>query len=80
MLAPAIAVCASLTECNVRFNELDSESATLLSKVATEKRIMLFGIKHDQAEASFQNEYLGPAAAILIASDLSVSASLTSVR
>jgi len=71
---------ASVTECNVRGNSLDAESATLLAKVAREKRIMLFGIKHDQTEANFQYVGLGPEEAILIASDLSVSASVTSVR
>ena len=70
---------ASVTECNVRGNELDAESATLLAKVAREKRIMLFGIKHDQTEASFQACNLGPVDAILIASDLSVSAILTTL-
>jgi hypothetical protein len=80
-MAELVSVTASMTECNVRGNELDTESATLLAKVATEKRIMLFGIKHDQVEANFQNQHLDPADAILLASDLSVSdGSLTSVR
>ena len=38
---------------------------------------MLFGIKHDQTEADFSHKDLGPADAILIASDLSVSGSVT---
>ena len=79
-MADALCVSTSLTECNVRDNKLDKESATLLAKVAGEKRIMLFGIKHDQTEATFQDQALGPVDAILIASDLSFSASLTSVR
>ena len=73
-------VSASLTECNVRGNALDGDSATLLAKVAREKRVMLFGIKHNQTEAIFQGQGLGPVDAILIASDLAVSASITSVR
>ena len=77
-LASAIAVIASLTECNVRGNALDGDSATLLAKVAREKRVMIFGIKHNQTEAIFQG--LGPVDAILIASDLSVSPSVTEVR
>ena len=37
---------------------------------------MLSGIKHDQTEASFYNQYLHPADGILIASDLRVTAVL----
>ena len=51
----------------------------MLANVATEKRVMLFGIKHDQKEANFHNQSLGPVDAILMASDLAVSGSLTSV-
>ena len=66
-----------LTECNVRGNSLDSESAHTLAKVATEKGVMLFGIKHDQKEANFSDQRLGPVDAILIASDLRVTAVMT---
>ena len=66
----------SLTECNVRDNNLDATSATLLTKVAREKSIMLFGIKHGQVEADLSKQHLGLADAILIASDLSVTPSL----
>ncbi len=76
-LAAYMAVSASLTECCVRGNKLDRESAKMLADVATEKRIMLFGIQHDQKEADFSNKGLMPADAILVANDLSVSASLT---
>ena len=69
----------SLTECNVRSNALDVESAKLLAKVATEKRVMLFGIKHDQAEAKFRAQNLEPPDAVLIANDISVSRSLNSI-
>ena len=78
-LAPAIAVSASLTECNVRGNQLDGESATLLSKVAREKCVMLFGIKHDQTKVDFTSQGLSPVDAILLASDLSVSTSVTKI-
>ena len=71
---------ASLTECNVRSNNLDNESATALTKISAPKGIMLFGIKHGQKEASFCDQGLGPVDAILIANDLLVSTSLTSVR
>ena len=67
----------SLAECNVRNNNLDDESTTMLAKVGTERRIMLFGLKHGQTAASFQGERLGPLDAILLASDLGVSDSLT---
>ena len=70
---------ASLTECYVRGNRLNTDSATMLAKVATEKRVMLFGIKHDQKKADFYGARLGPVDAILIANDLTVSASLTEV-
>ena len=79
-LAEGLRATGSLTECNVRGNRLDKESATVLATVATEKRVMLFGIKHDQKEANFSDQGLRPADAILIANDLTVSASLTEVR
>ena len=78
-IAPAIRDSRSMTECNVRGNELDVESAKVLAKVATEKRVMLFGIKHDQTEANFRYRDLKPPDAILIANDISVSRSLTQV-
>jgi len=76
MIAQALyaGVNRSLTECNVSSNQLDTESATMLAKIGLEKGIMLFGIKRDQKEADFCNKNLGPADAILIASDLSNSA------
>jgi hypothetical protein len=79
-LAQALRVNAVLTECNVRDNPLDSESANALAAVATEKRVMLFGIKHDQTEANFSSKRLGPVDAILIASDVRASAVLTDLR
>ena len=79
-LADAIKVNGSLTECNVRGNQLDSNSATMLAAVATKKRVMLFGLKHGQTEANFSHQGLKPADAILIANDLRVSSSLTSVN
>jgi len=76
-LASALEVNRVLTECNVRGNNLDTESATALAKVATKKRVMLFGIKHDQTEADLHGQNLKPVDAILIASDLQVSRVLT---
>ena len=76
-MADALSVNAVLTECNVLKNNLDSETATMLAKIGTEKRIMLSGVKHDQTNANFSHQQLEPADGILIASDLMVSAALT---
>ena len=77
MLALALRDNTSLTECNVRGNKLDNESATALTKISAPKGIMLFGIKHGQQKVSFYDQGFGPVDAILIANDLLVSASLT---
>ena len=79
VLLGGLAGSGTLTECNVRGNQLDVESAMALAKVATEKRVMLFGIKHDQTEAYFLNKGLGAVDAVLIANDICVSRSLTQV-
>ena len=79
-LAAGLAVNAVMTECNVRGNNLDTDSARALAEVATKKGVMLFGIKHDQKEANFHSQGLGSVDAILIASDLFVSISLVEVR
>ena len=81
VIASLIGVNGVLTECNVRGNNLDSESAKKLAMIGTEKGIMLFGIKRDQKEANFRKQILGlaaPADAILFSSDL-VIGSLTSI-
>ena len=78
-LASSLEVNKVLTECNLLQNNLDSESATMIANIATEKRIMLSGIKHDQAEANLYKQFLEAADAILIASDLRVSAVLKSI-
>ena len=79
-VADTLKVSGSLAKCNVRNNQLDVESARLLSKIASEKHVMLFGIKHDQEKADFGYERLRPVDAILVASDLAVSGSLTSLN
>ena len=76
-IAEALKVNGALTECNVRGNDFHKESAGALAKVATEKRVMLFGIKHDQTSADFSGGRLNDIDAILIASDLRVSGALT---
>ena len=79
-IAESISVSASVTECNVRGNGLKADSAKELAKIATEKRVTLFGIHHGQTEADFRNQGIGYVDAILIANDLAVTASITSVR
>ena len=61
-------------------NRLTSESATLLARVGTERRIMLSGIKHDQTEGDFHRQSLSLEDIILIASDLAASASMASIN
>ena len=81
-VAAMAAVIASLTVTDMRYNNLDTESATMLATVAKEKGISLCGIKPDQTLANFSFNGLQPPDAVLLASDLSkagVSASLTSV-
>eukprot|EP00966_Prymnesium_polylepis_P180546 4181725-Prymnesium_polylepis.1 len=70
----------ALTECNVRDNKFNSKSASALAKVATEKRVMISGIKHGQTSASFVHQNLTVVDAILIASDLRVSGALTKLK
>ena len=45
----------SLTVTDMRYNELDTESATMLANIAKEKEISLCGIKPDQTKANFHN-------------------------
>ncbi|KOO34935.1 protein nlrc3-like protein, partial [Chrysochromulina tobinii] len=78
-LAEFLSASTMITECNLRGNKLDSESAKVLAKIGIEKGIMLFGIKRDQKEADFANQGLGPSDAILIASDIATGA-LTSLN
>ena len=78
-LAAAITASPILTECNLLRNNFDSESANMLVKIGSEKGIILSGIKRDQKEANFHNQGLGPADAILIASEIRASPALASV-
>ena len=84
-MADALCVITSLTVTDMRYNNLDTESATMLAEVAKEKGISLCGITPDQTEANLQGGLYGmkqmrPADAILLTADLAVRASLTSVR
>ena len=70
---------SSLTVSNLLKNNLDKESANMLVSVAQEKQISLCGISPEQTDASFSGWGLKPIDAILIAHDLGVRASLTSL-
>jgi Ran GTPase-activating protein (RanGAP) involved in mRNA processing and transport len=82
-IADSIAVSASITVVDLRYNIMDPESATMLATVAKEKRISLCGITPEQTEAEFSSKETGrcmlPADAILLAVDLTVRPSLTRV-
>ena len=80
LIASDLPLMAGMTVCNLLKNNLGAEAAKMLAKVGTEKRIMLSGIKHDQTEANFRGQSLKPADGILIASDIRISAVLTSVN
>ena len=82
-VANALKVTASLTVTDMRYNNLDTESATMLATVAKEKGISLCGIKPDQTEANLQGSHgmrMKPTDAILLTADLAVRPSLTEVR
>ena len=81
-IADALKVTASVTVTDMRYNNLDTESATMLANIAKEKGISLCGITPGQTEANMQGSYpnfMKPADAILLTADLAVRASLTSV-
>jgi len=80
LIASDLRLSTSLTTCNLTRNQFDGDSAFMLAKLGTEKRIMLSGIDHDQTSADFHNQNLGPVDAVLIESDLRLSASLTSIN
>ena len=75
----------SLTVADMRYNELDIESATILANIAKQKTISLCGITPDQTQADFSptdsvhGPFLKPADAVLLTADLAVRGSLTSI-
>ena len=81
-MAPAIAVCASITSVNVLSNKLDVDSATILLKVKAEKPNLstLCGLTHNETELYLRDRGLGPGDAKLFAAEIWGMASLTSVR
>jgi hypothetical protein len=83
VIASLICDNASVTVTDMRYNKLDTESATMLANIAKEKGISLCGITPEQTEADFTpgktGNYMQPADAILLTADLAVRASVTSV-
>jgi uncharacterized protein YjbI with pentapeptide repeats len=82
-LAEYLSASTMITECNLRGNNLDSESAKMLTEVAKHKGISLYGILRDQPTANFSKQNLIPPDAILLGSDLSqavVTGGLTSIN
>ena len=80
-IADALFVNAELTVTDLRFNNLDTDSATMLATIAKEKGISLCGIKPGQTEADFSHRAgcfrMRPADAILLTADIFVRAELT---
>ena len=65
---------------DLRFNQLDTESATMLANIAKEKKISLCGITPEQTVADWTGSYgrrMKPADAILLTASLAVRGSLT---
>jgi Ran GTPase-activating protein (RanGAP) involved in mRNA processing and transport len=81
-LASAMAAMASLSVSDLRFNNLDTESATMLAAMAKKKQVSLCGIKPGQTEAKLQGSYpyhMTVPDAILLTADLAVRSDLTSI-
>ena len=81
-IAEALKVTASITSVNVLSNKLDMESANLLLKVKAEKPNLctLCGLTHNETELDLKYNGLGPGDAKLLAAEILVMPSLTSVR
>ena len=80
-IAEAISVSASLTSVNLLKNGLGTEAASMLLKVKEEKPMLrtLCGLTHAETELSYDGELSGPADVMLLAPEISVMASVTSV-
>lgn len=80
-LAPAIAGSGSLTSVSLLGNKFNDETALMLLKVKEETPtlVTLCGLTPDQMEASFVGWDLGPPEAKLLAPELAVHSSLTSL-
>ena len=80
-MAELVSVMGSLTEVNLLKNDIGMEAANQLAAVLPQHKTLktLCGFKPNQTEASFYNQGLKPADALLIAADLRVHGSLTQV-
>jgi Ran GTPase-activating protein (RanGAP) involved in mRNA processing and transport len=79
LVASLIPATSVLKNCNLLKNSFDVESAKKLTKMGSEKGIMLSGMTRDQKVANFPGQSLQPADAILITSDLKFMAVVTTV-
>ena len=82
LLAPEIAVSASVTSVTLLGNNFDDATVEMLLKLKEEKPslITLCGLALDQTEANFKGMNLRPADARLLAPEIIVRPSVTSVR
>ena len=80
-IAEAIRVTASVTSVNLLGNRLDNEAASVLLKVKEQKPMLrtLCGLTHAETKLNYRSKGLGPAGAMLLAPELQVMASVTSV-
>ena len=80
-LADILAVNGSLTSLNLLRNVLDVESAGMLLKIKAEKPTLhtLCGLTHEETQLNFAHQGLGPGDAMLLAPEISVMGSLTSL-
>ena len=81
-IADALRVNASLTSISLLRNKFDTEAATLLLKVKEEKPTLktLCGLTHEETALDYSYHGLGPADAMLLAPELGVMPSLTSLK
>ena len=81
-IANALKVTASLESLNLFSNMLDVESAGMLLKVKAEKPTLrtLCGLTHEETQLNLSYKGLGAGDAKLLAPEISIMASLTSVR
>ena len=77
----ALKVTPSVTSVDVLFNQLDVDSADLLLKVKVEKPNLrtLCGLTHEETELDLSFRSLGPGDAKLLAPEISVITSVTSI-
>ena len=80
-MAPAIAVTASVTSVSLLANQFDDETVAMLLKLKGEKPTIttLCGLKPEQTDANFAGWGLTPQDAKLLAPEILVHASITSV-